>query len=55
MRVTIDDRNDISWLALGDRDFALLRSWRSDDCTHVLASHSVLHDAVPVVEGVRDS
>lgn len=52
VRATINDHNDISWLALGDRDFALLRSWRTDECTHVLASHSVIHDAVPAVEGV---
>jgi acyl-CoA hydrolase len=47
---------DVVWLAVDTRavdakakptDFALLRSWKRDGDTYVIASHSVVHNSVP--------
>jgi acyl-CoA thioesterase 11 len=58
VKLSIDDQNDIIWQKVrvpnsdAFQDFSLLRSWRVGSGIAVLASHSVIHDRVPVVEGV---
>lgn len=59
IRMSIADEDDILWLAMGDNDFCLLRSWTSnapldtnqvvDPSLHryVIACHSVIHKSTP--------
>jgi acyl-CoA hydrolase len=60
IRESIDEEDDILWLAMGDKDFCLLRSWTTNaplDATNhiveptlrrsVIACHSVIHSSTP--------
>jgi acyl-CoA hydrolase len=60
IRESIDEEDDILWLAMGDKDFCLLRSWTTNaplDATNhsieptlrrsVIACHSVIHNSTP--------